>query len=112
MKIKSEVIKRNVNDELLEKYTLVDGKLDGEHIVYYPDQTIESVITYKEGVKHGVSTSLDTHGCILTMIVFKEGIQLPDIVSEYRESKKNKKPVEEKKIFPGYKSTTTNNRTL
>jgi antitoxin component YwqK of YwqJK toxin-antitoxin module len=60
---------------LMSEENYIDGKLNGEQIIYYKDGQVTEFATYKNGLKQGVISKYASNGKLIEEITYKEGKQ-------------------------------------
>ena len=60
---------------LMSEENYIEGKLNGEQIIYYKDGQVTEFATYKNGLKQGVISKYASNGKLIEEITYKEGKQ-------------------------------------
>lgn len=67
------LMERNQDGTLIEEYTIVNGKKNGQGWVYYPDGIVKVESNYKNGEQHGITRWFYRNGNVYEYARYKAG---------------------------------------
>lgn len=78
----------HTNGKLKSVCNMVNGEIEGEERNYREDSTLESVVRYKKGVRHGRTDYFDSKGFkIISFVDYSEGVQSEVVLERYPNGK-------------------------